>query len=247
MSRITAMTSATTVLLIGLLIGLPLPRSVQASGSENGIVETPFEGSYTDAEKTLIDWATQRFVSAGLTPPAVVFVFHASTIDCYGHVGLYYTKSNTLHMCRLDKPTILHELAHAWLHENLTATTIVAFVTSRDLATWNGSDEPWKLRATEHAAEIISWALLDRNRLVRWVGEDGHESYRLLTIPNSSPAKLAEGFELLTGAVPAERLLDDPRRAAFLAVDSPESRRGSQRGDTRLDTADWKFRMQSDS
>jgi hypothetical protein len=59
-----------------------------------------------------------------------------------------------------------------------------------------------------------------------------------LTVPRSSPAELADGFELLTGTVPAERLLDDPRRAAPLVVDNPESRRGLQRGDTRLDTAD---------
>lgn len=247
MARNTTTAMATTVLLMGLLIGLPLPKSVRASGSESGIVKTPLENDYTDAERTLIDWATLRFVSAGLTPPSVVFVFHPSTIDCYGHVGLYYAKSDTLHVCRLDKPTILHELAHAWLDENLTTATIATFVTSRDLTTWNGAEESWELRATEHAAEIIAWALLDRNRLVRWVGEDGEESYRLLTVPRSSPAELADGFELLTGTEPAERLLDDPRRAAPLVVDNPESRRGQQRSDTRLDTADWRFRMQSDS
>ena len=213
-------TTGTTVLLMGLLIGPLLPHSVQAAGSEPGTVKTPMENTYTDAERTLIDWATHRFVSAGLTPPSVVFVFHPSTIDCDGRVGLYYRQSDTLHMCRLDKHTILHELAHAWVDQNLTSATKAAFVTSRDLTTWNGPDTPWELRGTEHAAETIAWALLDRNRLVRWVGEDGGESYRLLTIPDSGPAQLASAFELLTGAEPTERLLDDPRREAAQTVAS---------------------------
>lgn len=219
-------TTATTVLLMGLLI-VPLPmHSVQAAGSESDTVNTPIENAYSDAERTLIDWATHRFVSAGLTPPSVVFVFHPSTIDCDGHVGLYYRQIDTLHMCRLDKHTILHELAHAWVDENLTSSTKAAFVTSRDLTTWNGHDEPWELRGTEHAAETIAWALLDRNRLVRWVGEDGDESYRLLTIPDSGPTELARAFELLTHAEPTERLLDDPRREASQTVANPEAHRG---------------------
>ena len=127
MARTTRIIASTTVLLIGLL----LPHSVQAAGSEPGTPKTPIENTYTDAEQTLIDWATHRFVSAGLTPPSAVFVFHSSSIDCYGHVGLYYPQSNTVHMCRLERHSILHELAHAWVQENLTSTTKAAFVTSR--------------------------------------------------------------------------------------------------------------------
>ncbi len=234
MAHITRIIASTTVLLIGLL----LPHSVQAAGLEPGTPITPIENTYTDAEQTLIDWAIHRFLSAGLTPPSADFVFHPSAIDCYGHVGLYYPQSDTVHMCRLDKHSILHELAHAWVHENLTSTAKAAFVTSRDLMTWNDHDKPWELRGTEHAAETIAWALLDRNRLVRWVGEDGAESYRLLTIPDSGPAELASAFELLTGVEPTERLLDDPSREASQTSANPEAHRESRRSGSRLETAD---------
>lgn len=188
----------------------------------------------------------QRFVSTGLTPPSVDFIFHPSTFDCYGHVGHYYVKTDTIHVCRLDKSAMLHELAHAWLHENLAAATITAFIRSRNLTSWNAQDGSWKVRGTEHAAEIIAWALLDRNRLVRWVDEDRVESYRLLTIPNSSPAELADGFELLTGKEPSERLLDNPSREASLSDDDPEAHRGPQHGDSQLEASDRELPPQSD-
>ena len=48
------------------------------------------------------------------------------------------------------------------------------------------------------------WALSDTDRTVRWV-DDGNESRRLLSIPNSSPEELLAAYELMVGKVPQRR------------------------------------------
>jgi hypothetical protein len=214
MRQITTAITATALLLTGLLIGSVLPTSAQSKELASAKVVPLIESDTTDEQRALIDWATRRFAMAGLTPPSVEFVFHSSSLDCSGHIGLYYANSDTIHLCRLDNSAILHEMAHAWARQNLATATIAQFVSSRDLAAWNDQDEPWSLRGTEHAAEIIAWALLDHNRLVRWIANDGDETYKLLSIPDSSSDRLSDGFELLTGMQATARLLDNPNTAA---------------------------------
>jgi len=153
----------------------------------------------TIAEDPTITWARSRFKDAGLELPNIEIVVFDSTIDCDGRVGYYYADAGRLELCRLDKKTVLHELAHAWANHNLTAENRAGFVRLRNLTSWNDDGEPWKHRATEHAAETISWALMDRETTVPWVSEDGAETRRLLTIDNSSPRELTEAYRFLTG------------------------------------------------
>lgn len=58
----------------------------------------------------------------------------------------------------------------------------------RQLDTWNDHGADWEERGTEHAAEIISWALCDQ-------GTGTH----LPSVPRNDPAQVAEAYLLLTG------------------------------------------------
>lgn len=182
----------------------------------------------TAAQQELIDGARDRFRRAGLVPPAVDIYFHPDLEACHGRVGLYYSASDSLHMCRDDERTMLHELAHAWTDENLTAADQAAFAEFRGLEAWNDHDHEWADRGTEHAAETIAWALMDDNMLVPTAGpaEDGSTRtvWRLLTIDDSEPDQLVAAYVFLTGHTPAYRLDDDPRLEPFVEATSPEAR-----------------------
>lgn len=181
----------------------------------------------TAEQQELVGWALSRFSEAGLDLPSVEFVFHQDSRSCYGHVGLYYRDRTSLHMCRLDKRTMLHELAHAWANEALTETARAAFVAHRGLETWNDQTVDWELRGTEHAAEIVTWSLMDRNIQVPFVETPGAAmTYRLLTIPASSPDELVSAYEVLTGRTPVFRQPSD--WAARPEVMSPEAARAGR-------------------
>jgi hypothetical protein len=87
---------------------------------------------------------------------------------------------------------LLHEMAHAWPIGGLSDADRERFVTARDLPSWDDQGTPWELRGTEQAAEIIAWALLDRDVPV-------------VHIPNAEPDALEAGYRLLTGSAPPAR------------------------------------------
>ena len=149
-------------------------------------------------DAAVIEWAEARFAGAGLTLPEIDVIVFDDLLDCGGHVGMYHPGRRLLELCRVDAESVLHELAHAWADFNLDEAARQSFVAHRGLAGWNEREDDWEMRATEHAAEIVVWALLETDTTVKWV-EDGVVSYRLLTIPDSSPERLAAGFTALTG------------------------------------------------
>jgi hypothetical protein len=123
------------------------------------------------------------------------------------HLGLYYESEKRLRMCSLDKRTMLHELAHAWANMSLTPGEKEAFSSLRGVR-WNDHSDSWQERGTEHAAEIIAWALADERYSVRWATTEAGVSvseFRLLTIENSDVEALHQGFVLLTGMEPMFR------------------------------------------
>ena len=133
-------------------------------------------------------WAVGRFEVAGLQPPAVEIEFHATPSGCAGHLG--FARSGQVDVCTtlvnaMARRTLLHEMSHVWLDENVDGATQARFLALRDLPSWNASSDPWRRRGCEQGAEIVSWAL----------GE------RILTpqIPDNDVEGLAEAFELLTG------------------------------------------------
>lgn len=160
-------------------------------------------------QRNLVEFGLSRFEQQGLELPELSFEFRPRAVDCLGHQGLYSRRSRTLRMCSMDKKTMLHELAHAWANHNLSDAEMNEFTRHRGLREWNDPAAPWKERATEHAAEIITWALMDRAVHLRLsvVSEvECRESeFRLLTIEDSTVERLHADFVRLTGLEPVLR------------------------------------------
>ena len=84
---------------------------------------------------------------------------------------------------------VLHELAHAWTERNLTDAARARFVTLRGAHSWNAAKDAWSERATEHAAVVIAWGLLDVVVQARPIGD-------------TSSAAMRDAFRFLTGTDP---------------------------------------------
>jgi hypothetical protein len=61
----------------------------------------------------------------------------------------------------LTRFMVLHELAHAWIMQNLDPAVRDDFVAWLDLPTWNDRAFDWEHRGVEWAASFISWGLMD--------------------------------------------------------------------------------------
>jgi hypothetical protein len=86
-------------------------------------------------------------------------------------------------------------MAHGWVDATISADLKARFLRLRQLETWSDHGVDWEERGTEHAAEIISWAL------------DGQATgTQRPSIPRNEPEQLAEAYLLLTG-----HPLPDPR------------------------------------
>ena len=168
----------------------------------------------------LLEVGRGLYADEGLDLPEIRLVVQDSLQECNGRVGRYDERNNELWLCRIDLDTVLHELAHAWIDHNLGAPGRAEFVALRGLPEWNDRTQPWAERGSEQAAEIIMWAVSDRERTVRWV-EDGIEARRLLSIDNSSPEDLFAGYELMVGKAPRRPIAEISIQTTF----SPEAMR----------------------
>jgi hypothetical protein len=136
----------------------------------------------------LVRWAATRFDTRGLGVPAVDVHFHPDTSACYGHLGSQLgprVDVCVVSVFELGRETLLHEMGHAWIDQNVAQTVRERFIEMRGLRAWNQSTVPWDDRAYEHGAEIIAWGLGNR--------------YMAPSIPDRDPPGLAAGFEFLTG------------------------------------------------
>jgi hypothetical protein len=152
--------------------------------------ETRISGG-SQAQQALARWAVGRFESGGLTLPSLEIRFHAAAEGCEGRMGGYSNGTADLcgeHVNWMSRRTLLHEMAHGWVEATVSADLKARFLRLRQLETWSDHDVGWEERGTEHAAEIISWALFDQ-------GIGTH----LPSVPRNDPEQLAEAFELLTG------------------------------------------------
>jgi hypothetical protein len=152
--------------------------------------ETRITGG-TRAQQAMARWAVGRFESGELRLPALEIRFHRSTNGCGGRMGGY--SNGTADLCGkyvnwMSRRTLLHEMAHGWVEANVSADLKARFMRLRQLETWNDHDVDWEERGTEHAAEIISWALDGQ-------GTGTHRP----SIPGNEPIQLASAYELLTG------------------------------------------------
>lgn len=163
----------------------------------------------TPNQATLFDWAFALFSAAELILPDIDIVGHDSTEACMGRNGMHTVTEgrSTIHICtrdagRAQEFLFLHELAHAWDRANLTAEQRLAFLEQRALTEWNNTDtDRWHDRGAEHAAEIITWGLIDRP-----IG--------IVRIPDTSCAELLAGYVTLVGRPPLHGYQDLCRHAA---------------------------------
>ena len=152
--------------------------------------ETTVSGG-TPAQQAMARWAVGRFEANGLRLPALEIRFHRSTNGCDGRMGGYSNGTADLcgeHINWISRRTLLHEMAHGWVESTASSDLKYRFLRLRRLETWNDHDADWEERGTEHAAEIISWAL------------DGQPTgVQQPSIPRNDPGQLAAAYELLTG------------------------------------------------
>jgi hypothetical protein len=145
----------------------------------------------TQAQQAMGRWAEDRFRDAGIGIPSLDLQFHSERTGCNGRLGLF--ADGTAHFCGihvndLSRRTLMHELAHAWIDSHVSVSLEVRFLRLRGLEAWNDHEVEWEQRGTEHAAEIMAWAL------------DGKGTgTELPSIPDNEPHRLARAYQLLTG------------------------------------------------
>lgn len=156
----------------------------------------------TPEQRAMADWAVGRFEAGNLTLPSLEVRFHRDRSGCHDRLGYYedgIASVCAVHVNQMSRRMMLHEMAHAWVEANVSAGLRERFLRLRQLETWNDQEVAWDERGTEHAADIISWALHDQGTGIL-----------LPSIPRNSVDELAVGFALLTGRpLPAADPVDE--------------------------------------
>jgi hypothetical protein len=174
-------------------------RTLRAdAGTHPGLVTPTIEVRGADAaEAELANWALGRFEEAGLQLPDTIITFHDNPHGCSGNSGLFrHGEPAEVHLCipaerpaKTRKLIALHELGHAWAETHTDPTTRAAFLTERSIDTWYDPHQQPHLWGAEHAAETISWALMD-------------EPVRIIRIYDAAPDQLGAAYQVLTGSNP---------------------------------------------
>ncbi len=144
----------------------------------------------TAEQQAQVDWALGQFEAAGLPIPAITITFHNDSRGCHGYLGYYDPTPKTLDMCNWGQhykitptSTLLHELAHAWSFEHMTAEDRHDFTEHRGLDNWH-HEGPWWHMGQEQAAEIIAWAVGGDDFVSVYLSEDCSDlsaAYALMT------------------------------------------------------------------
>ncbi len=140
----------------------------------------------TEKDRIGVAWAVNRFNTVGLALPPLVIEFHPTDAGCDSHDGLFRSSSFTIEICTAHRYIVLHELAHAWEHENLSDDIRRRFMDMEGLTTWSDHSVPWKQRGVEAVAEIITWGLYEHD----------------LTANHERKLEKLRAFELITGQKP---------------------------------------------
>jgi hypothetical protein len=159
-------------------------------------------------QAALVEWALGRFAAAGLDPPALAAVtFPPTTLCRHGHTGLAISTGDRYEvaLCVTDDEicdegdcstpslvagrAVVHELAHVWTAATLSDADREAFLAARGLDAWTGEDVAWADRGTEHAAEILTWGVMDPPVAVD-------------RMPDAACDRLSAAYRALTGIAP---------------------------------------------
>lgn len=145
-----------------------------------------------------VRWALSRFEAANLTVPLPSRISFPPNTRCRQVPGEGWAVDTgagvDLLMCRVDdlerlRFVMLHELGHVWSNQNLDDASRDAFAASRGLESWRDAEGEWRDQASEHAAEVLAWGLMDR-------------AVPMSRLPDASCDRLAAAFRLLTGVEP---------------------------------------------
>ena len=182
-----------TVAVLAVALGAPAQPSIATPE-----LPAPVFSNENDAASHA--WAQGLFEAAGFEAPAAAIEFFDTDEACGGMRGrAFYPEGETpsIVVCATHsnsevedtwrQRTLLHELAHAWIAQNVSAEGMDAFTELRGLEVWSSRDVAWEQRATEHAAEIFMWGIQDG---------DYNVDFR---IDGTTCGELAAGYELLTG------------------------------------------------
>lgn len=170
---------------------IPEPRLTGSVGSVDVYNAAP-------EQIALVEWALDAFDGAGLAAPPVSAVVFPPTQACalgFSGMASHDAKRGSIDVCAsLDefidgeppltgRRSILHELGHLWTVGHTDDSTRAAFMEVRGVPSW--SAPVWEDSGSEHAAEIIMWALIDAAIEPR--------------LPNRTPAELSKAYTTLTG------------------------------------------------
>lgn len=182
-----------TVAIMTLVLGAPALPSTAAT-------QPPAPVFASEQDAVAYEWVQDLFATAGFEQPPVGIEFSENEDACGGARGRTWfddTETTTIGVCATHanpeiqkqwrRRTLLHEVAHAWIDENVSPEDLTAFTELRGLEEWSSRTVKWEERATEHAAEIFMWGTQ---------GGDYKVDFRL---DGTSCSELAAGYELLTG------------------------------------------------
>jgi len=149
-----------------------------------------------DELSVVINAAVDRYNTTGFTLGALRFYAHPTDDKCRGNRALFGQDGelDRIDLCSgRTSSTVLHELAHAWEHNNMSDNTRQAFLDHTGLV-WYDPDVNWRNRGNERVANIIAWGLRETPLTATEIRNYSELLYR---------------FELLTG-VPSPRLPSTP-------------------------------------
>jgi hypothetical protein len=190
-------------------LDLPGPSDEFATGrlGTGGGYELEIFNGTTRLEQ-LLSAGFDRFAEAGLVEPRFDSVTFEPTRRCQDRSGrlLQDEDSRELFLCFFesdicgtgldcDQPlrsirvAVLHELAHAWIIDNVGTGVREEFMGHAGLTEWEDDSLPWSERGVEYAAEVVAWGLLDESASMARIGRPSCESLR-------------SSFRLLTGVDP---------------------------------------------
>lgn len=181
-------------------------RRVEVAGEEMLVVNA------SDRQLELVHWLFERYVAGGLRRPQIAAFWFPPSIDCHLAEGIAerddvrFDGRHSVTLCFEDdevsmkvpggswSPDVahqgLHELAHAWMYDNLDESDRDAFLGRAGLDVWRKADVFWPERGVEAAAETIAWGLA------------GEELAEYVIDPVPGCAELAGRYRLLTGRAP---------------------------------------------
>ncbi len=104
------------------------------------------------------------FTAAGLTLPQLKISFTSEVRNCRGRLGLFNPTPDvwTITICSDLAFVIVHEMAHAWIHDNVDERQRLIYTKWQGKASWANSSHDWNDRGMEDAAFVIQQNLMIR-------------------------------------------------------------------------------------